>query len=96
MSYNLVVVFTTTGGGQAEIIKSLLESAGFPVMLSQPGAGAAYGFTVGPMGLVDVLVPDAVAAEAEALLAAMQRGDLVETPPATDSDTAPDEDPADS
>jgi len=92
MSNNLVVVFTTAGGGQAEIIKSLLETAGIPAMISQPGAGAAYGFTVGPLGLVDVLVPEARAAEAEALLAAMQRGDLENDAPPTD---ASDDDTAD-
>ncbi len=85
MSNNLVVVFTTAGGGQAEIIKSLLETAGIPVMLSQQGAGAAYGFTVGPLGLVDVLVPEARAADAEALLTAMQRGDLDQEAPAADN-----------
>ncbi len=72
----LVVVFTTTGGGQAAIVQDLLTSAGIPAQTSQEGAGAAYGFTVGPLGLVDILVPEARAAEAEALLAAMQRGDL--------------------
>ena len=76
MTNKLVVVFTTTGGGQAAIIQNLLASAGIPATTSQEGAGAAYGLTVGPLGLVDILVPEARAAEAEALLAAMQRGDL--------------------
>ena len=76
MKNKLIVVFTTTGSGQASIIQDLLASAGIPAQTSQEGAGAAYGFTVGPMGLVDILVPESRAAEAEALLAAMQRGDL--------------------
>jgi hypothetical protein len=72
----LVVVYTTTGSGPANIIKGVLASAGIPAELSQEGAGAAYGLTVGTLGLVDVLVPEDRAAEAEQLLAAMDRGDL--------------------
>ena len=71
-----VVVFTTNGGGQAAIIQELLIAAGIPAQTSQEGAGAAYGFTVGPLGMVDIIVPEAYAAAAEQLLAAMQRGDL--------------------
>jgi hypothetical protein len=76
MSDRLVVVHTTTGSGPANIVKEMLEAAGIPAWLSQEGAGAAYGLTVGPMGLVDVLVASEHAAEAEALIAAMQRGDF--------------------
>jgi hypothetical protein len=76
MNNKLVVVFTTNGGGQAAIIQELLASAGIPSQTSQEGAGAAYGFTVGPLGMVDILVLERYAAAAEELLAAMQRGDL--------------------
>jgi hypothetical protein len=72
----LVVVHTTAGPGPAAIVKALLEAEGIPALTSQEGAGAAYGLTVGPLGLVDILVPEAFAAQAEALLAAMRRGDL--------------------
>jgi hypothetical protein len=78
----LVVVYTTAGGGPAGIIKDLLAADGIPAELSQEGAGAAYGLTVGPLGLVDVLVPEDRAAEAEQLLAAMDRGDLSDDQPA--------------
>ncbi len=76
MSERLIVVFTTAGPGQADIIKSALVAAGIPAETSREGAGAAYGFTVGPMGMVDILVPEGYAAQAEELLAAMRRGDL--------------------
>ena len=94
MTGKLVVVFTTTGGGQAAIIQTLLESAGIPVLTSQEGAGAAFGFTVGPLGLVDILVPEERAAEAEALLNSMQRGDL-ESPPPDPAEGAADDASAD-
>ena len=78
MSQRLVVVYTTSGPGEADIIQSVLEAAGIPCELSREGAGAAYGITVGPMGVVDILVPESRAAEAEALLDAMDRGELAD------------------
>jgi Putative prokaryotic signal transducing protein len=76
MSRRSVVVYTTSGPGQAAIVKNALTAAGIPAATSQEGAGAAYGLTVGPLGRVDILVPAQYAAEAEALLAAMRRGEL--------------------
>ena len=78
MSQRFVVVYTTSGPGEATIIQSVLGAAGIPCELSREGAGAAYGLTVGPLGMVDILVPEAHAAAAEALLAAMERGDLAD------------------
>jgi hypothetical protein len=69
LTQDLVVVFTSAGPGYADIIKSTLEAAGIPATTSREGAGAAYGFTVGTMGLVDVLVTADRAEEAKALLA---------------------------
>ena len=86
MSEHLVVVYTAAGPGLAEIVKSTLIAAGIQAETSREGAGAAYGFTVGPLGMVDILVPEEEAAEAEALLEAMQRGDL------SDDDDSDDED----
>ena len=76
MRQKLVVVYTTAGAVQANIIKGMLEAAGIPATLSQESAGATFGFTVGALGMVDVLVPETHASEAEALLAAMQEGEL--------------------
>jgi len=78
MSPHFVVVYTTAGPGQAAIIKDLLAAEGIPAHTSQEGAGAAYGLTVGPLGLVDILVPADLAAQAEAVLEAMRRGELSE------------------
>ncbi len=76
MAHKLVVVHTTAGLPQANLIKSLLEAAGIPAEISQESAGAVYGFTVGALGLADILVPEEHAAEAKALLEAMRRGEL--------------------
>ncbi len=72
----LIVVYTAVGPGEAEIVKGALMAAGIPAETSREGAGAVYGFTVGPLGMIDILVPAEHAAQAEELLAAMRRGDL--------------------
>ena len=61
-------------------------AAGIPAETSREGAGAAYGFTVGPLGMVDILVPEEHAAQAENLLDAMRRGDLTDDSDAIDED----------
>lgn len=76
MSQRLVVVYTAAGPGPADIIQGSLLAAGIPATTSREGAGAAYGLTVGPLGMVDILVPEEFADQAEQLLAAMQHGDL--------------------
>ena len=72
----LMVVYTAVGPGEAEIVKGALMAAGIPAETSREGAGAVYGFTVGPLGMIDILVAAEHAAQAEELLAAMRRGDL--------------------
>jgi hypothetical protein len=73
LTQDLVVVFTSAGPGYADIIKGTLEAAGIPATTSREGAGAAYGFTVGAMGLVDVLVTADRAEEARALLGELRQ-----------------------
>jgi hypothetical protein len=75
MSKPPVVVYTAAGQVQANIIRGFLEAQDIPVQLSQESAGAVYGFTVGTMGMVDVLVPAERAAEAQALIATMETGE---------------------
>lgn len=76
MKPDLVVIYTASGQFQAEIIKGLLQAAGIPVQLTQESTGAVYALTVGPLGEVEVLVPETYAEQAEALIAAMERGEL--------------------
>lgn len=78
MPQRLVVVYTTSGPGEATIIQSVLGAAGIPCELSREGAGAAYGITVGPLGMVDILVQEDQAEAARTLLEAMDRGELAD------------------
>ena len=84
MPQRFVVVYATSGPGEATILQSVLAAAGIPCELSREGAGAAYGLTVGPLGVVDILAPEAQAEAARALLAAMERGDLADDSAAVD------------
>ena len=72
MRERLVVLTTTAGPGQATILKQALEAAGIPAELSQESAGPVYGLTVGPLGLVDILVRESDAAAAGALLETLE------------------------
>lgn len=63
-----LVILTTVGSMQAQLMKSQLEANGISVLLSQESAGATYGFTVGAMGLVEVLVAEDKLREAQGIL----------------------------
>ena len=56
------------GGLQAELMRGLLEAQEIQVMLSQEGAGRAYGFSAGPLGEVTILVPSRQLSEAKKIL----------------------------
>jgi hypothetical protein len=66
----LTTVYTTQGLLQAELIKSKLESAGILALLDYESAGPVLGVTVDGLGEVRVMVPDALAEDAQAVLAA--------------------------
>jgi hypothetical protein len=53
---------------QAEIIRGLLEAQDIPSILLQEGVGRAVGFTVGPLGVVQILVPTSEMERAEVVL----------------------------
>jgi hypothetical protein len=72
----ITVLCTAHGQMEAEILKSLLGSAGIEVLLSQEGAGAVLGMTVGPLGDVDVLVRESQLPQARELLEEYLRGSL--------------------
>jgi hypothetical protein len=71
-----VVVRQVTGEFQADILRSLLEAQGVPVQLSEEGAARAFGFTVGPMAMVEIMVPENKYAEAREVLARFDNGDF--------------------
>ena len=52
------LVTEVSGELQAGLLRNLLEAQGIQVFLNQEGAGKAYGLTVGPLGQVQVLVPE--------------------------------------
>lgn len=66
----LITVYTTQGLLRAQLIQSKLESAGIPVLLDYESAGPVLGVTVDGLGEVRVMVPEALAEEARAVLAA--------------------------
>lgn len=70
-----ITVHTASGQFEAEIIRSLLEAQGISVHLSQESAGAVYAFTVGPLGEVEVMVPESEVVSARDVLTAYQRGE---------------------
>ena len=73
-----VVIGIVPGDLQAEILRGFLEAQGIPVLLSQEGAGRAIGLSVGPLGEVEILVPEQNQLEATRLLADYHAG-LFET-----------------
>jgi hypothetical protein len=52
------VVIEVSGELQGDLLRNLLEAQGIKVFLNQEGAGKAVGLTVGPLGGVQVLVPE--------------------------------------
>ncbi len=63
-----------SGDLQAEILRGLLEEQGIPVLLSQEGAGRAIGLNIGPLGEVEILVPEAYQHQALLVLAEYRAG----------------------
>jgi len=68
MSNDLVSVYIAHGQVEAQLIKSLLEAEGIPTMIAQEGAGAAYGLTVGILGVAEIFVREKDAEEAKKLI----------------------------
>lgn len=64
----LICVRTCQGWDLAQIFKGKLEAAEIPVLLKYESAGLVFGITVDGLGEVRILVPEAYAAEAKALL----------------------------
>lgn len=65
---DLICVHSCQGWDLAQIFKSKLEAAGIPVLLKYDSASLVFGITVDSLGEVRIMVPQAYASEAEALL----------------------------
>lgn len=85
------VVAEISGELQAELIHSLLASQGIRVFLNQEGAGRAYGLSVGPLGLVQILVPASQNQLAREILAEFYAGKYEHTLPDITDETGPPE-----
>jgi len=64
----LSCVHSCQGWDLAQIFRSKLEAAGIPVLLKYDSASLVFGLTVDGLGEVRIMVPQAYASEAEALL----------------------------
>ncbi|MHC1741043.1 MAG: DUF2007 domain-containing protein [Anaerolineaceae bacterium] len=73
------VVYVANGKLEAESVKILLESFGISAFINQESAGSTYGLTVGPLGEVDVFVPEKYIIQAKSVIEDMQKG-LLELP----------------
>jgi hypothetical protein len=71
---NWVSVTTVQGELQAELLRGLLKAQGIVVQLSEEGVARVYGFTVGPLAEVDLLVPENQLQEAQKVIADYQSG----------------------
>jgi hypothetical protein len=69
-------VITVQGELQAEVLRGLLEAQGIPAHLSQEGVARAYGFGVGPLSEVDILVPEDFFAAAQKVIAGYKAGEF--------------------
>jgi hypothetical protein len=79
-----VKVYEASGEGLAEIVCGLLGAQEIPTLISQEAIGRVYGFTVGPAGLAQILVPADRALEAAEIIRRYEDGEFesVEKPPA--------------
>jgi hypothetical protein len=85
MNKDTVIVETTSGMIEAEIIRGLLESRGLTVQLFQESAAKIYGLGVGRLGRVDLVVPCDQENEARQIVADYHAGRLIDDEEPTDS-----------
>ena len=70
------VVFIANGRLEADMVRLMLEASGIKVLMRGESAGTVYGLTAGPLGEVNLLVPEGQLEEAQNLIDAMNRGEL--------------------
>ena len=73
-----VLIAKSPGELQSELLRGLLEAQGIPVRLVFEGAGRAYGIMVGPLGEVEIMVPESNAQDAKNVLARYEAGEFEE------------------
>ncbi|HBX70121.1 MAG TPA: hypothetical protein DEH25_12275 [Chloroflexi bacterium] len=85
---NWVTLTTIQGELQAEIMRGLLEAQGISVRPSQEGIARVYGFSVGPLAEVDLLVPEEELVAAQTVIADFQAGIFEELGDQLDAENA--------
>jgi hypothetical protein len=73
MSDRFIVVYVAAGQMEGELLKSFLQARGIQCVLSEEAVGWVYGFGVGPLAEVQVLVPSHQGKQARAALKQYQR-----------------------
>jgi type III secretory pathway lipoprotein EscJ len=76
MQNKKVRVYTAFGQLDADIVRAFLESMQIHAVTSRESLGSVYGFSVGPLGAVDILVPEEEAASALEILRRMEAGEF--------------------
>jgi len=79
------VVYIANGMLEAESVKLLLESFNIPAYTNQESAGTVYGFGVGPMGEVEIIVPSSYISDAKKIIQEMNAGNLDDSSIQSDS-----------
>jgi len=75
MGKKLVKISTIPGLLNADLVKMFLESKGIDCLVSQESAGKTLGLSIDGLGTARIYVPESQKDEAEALLAALERGE---------------------
>ena len=78
MTENFVVAETVSGLLEAEIIRGMLEAREIEVVLSHEAAATIYGFGVGRVARVEILVPEEMLGEAQQCMDDYHSGRLVD------------------
>jgi len=78
MTENFVVAETVSGLLEAEIIRGMLEALEIEVILSHEAATTIYGFGVGRLARVEILVPEEMLGQAQQCLEDYRSGRLVD------------------
>ena len=73
------LIWKASGELDAEIIKALLKSFNIEVIMFEESAGKTYGFTIAPMGEVEIYVKKEQKEEAIKVLEAYEKGELDES-----------------
>lgn len=74
----LVTVYIAEGKLAGDMARLLLESFGLNPSIAQESVGSTYGLTMGPVGQVDVMVPESQVEEAQEIIEAWEQGEFDE------------------